>query len=443
MIPLNARSVMKRWIGLTLAGCFLGAGMAPAEAQTGSRSVRGKKSTTSENSRQVKIEPGDWNQFRGPNRDNLSPETGLADKWPEGGPELLQTISGIGEGYASVSLVGDLMYTMGNVDGGEQVIALDRSTGKIVWKTRNGDEYTEGQGNGPRGTPTVIDGKVYSLGGNGDLSCLDAESGKVVWQGNILKEFGGGNITWGISESVLIDDGKVICSPGGKDATVVALDAMTGKVIWKSQVPEQPAASYASPVVATIGKVKQYVIFTSKGICGVRASDGEPLWGQNASSNGTANCATPLVVDNYVFSSSDYGTGAELVELKAQGKSIEAKQVYFTKDMKNHHGGMVFLDGYVYGSNGDMLSCVELKTGKPTWRERSMKGSVAYADKKIVFRNEQGPVVLLAADSGEYKELGRFDQPDRSDRPAWAHPVIADGKLYLRDMDKLLVYNLK
>ena len=308
MIPLNARSVMKRWIGLTLAGCFLGAGMAPAEAQTGSRSVRGKKSTTSENSRQVKIEPGDWNQFRGPNRDNLSPETGLADKWPEGGPELLQTISGIGEGYASVSLVGDLMYTMGNVDGGEQVIALDRSTGKIVWKTRNGDEYTEGQGNGPRGTPTVIDGKVYS--------------------------------------------------PGGKDATVVALDAMTGKVIWKSQVPEQPAASYASPVVATIGKVKQYVIFTSKGICGVRASDGEPLWGQNASSNGTANCATPLVVDNYVFSSSDYGTGAELVELKAQGKSIEAKQVYFTKDMKNHHGGMVFLDGYVYGSNGDMLSCV-------------------------------------------------------------------------------------
>ena len=222
---------MKRWIGLTLAGCFLGAGMAPAEAQTGSRSVRGKKSTTSENSRQVKIEPGDWNQFRGPNRDNLSPETGLADKWPEGGPELLQTISGIGEGYASVSLVGDLMYTMGNVDGGEQVIALDRSTGKIVWKTRNGDEYTEGQGNGPRGTPTVIDGKVYSLGGNGDLSCLDAESGKVVWQGNILKEFGGGNITWGISESVLIDDGKVICSPGGKDATVVALDAMTGKVI--------------------------------------------------------------------------------------------------------------------------------------------------------------------------------------------------------------------
>lgn len=385
----------------------------------------------------------DWNQYRGPKRDNLSPETGLADQWPAGGPELLQTITGLGEGYSSVSLVGELMYTMGNVDGAEQVIALNRRTGEIVWKTRNGDEYREGQGNGPRGTPTVVDGRVYSLGGNGDLSCCNAETGDIVWQMNILKKFGGGNIVWGISESVLIDDGKVICSPGGSDATVVALDAKTGSIVWKSKVPEQPQASYASPVVATIGKLKQYVIFTSKGICGVSAKNGEPLWGQNASSNGTANCATPLIVDNFVFSSSDYGTGAELVELQARGGKVQATQVYFTKDMKNHHGGMVFLNGHVFGSNGDILSCVELKTGKPTWRERGMKGSVVYADGKIVFRNENGPVVLLAADHQKYQELGRFDQPERSGRPAWSHPVIAGGKLYLRDQDKLLVYHLK
>ena len=387
---------------------------------------------------------GDWNQFRGPNRDNLSTETGLAGEWPSGGPELLQTITGIGEGYSSVSLVGELMYTMGNVDGAEHVIALNRKTGEIVWKTRSGDIYRDGTGNGPRGTPTVSDGMVYSLGGNGDLTCSNANSGDVVWHQNILQEYGGGNIQWGISESVLIDDGKVICSPGGKDATVVALDAKSGNVIWKSKVPEQPQASYASPVVATIGKVKQYVIFTSKGICGVSAKDGEPLWGQNKSSNGVANCATPLIVDNYVFSSSDYGTGAELVELKAQGKTVAATPVYFTKDMKNHHGGMVFLDGHVFGSSGDMLSCVELKTGKQTWHgEHGTKGSVVYADGKIVFRNEEGPVVLLAADTKEYRELGRFDQPDRSNHAAWAHPVIADGKLYLRDMDKMLVYNLK
>lgn len=407
-----------------------------------SRSRRSTDRTTSD-AGSTDFVPGDWNQFRGPDRDNLCQETGLADSWPEGGPERLQTITGIGEGYSSVSLVGELMYTMGNVDGGEQVIALNRRTGEILWKTRNGDEYREGQGNGPRGTPTVIDGRVYSLGGNGDLSCLEATNGQVVWRKNILQEFGGSNIIWGISESVLIDDGKVICTPGGSDATVVALNTKDGKVIWKSKVPEQPQASYASPMVTTIGRVKQYVIFTSKGICGIRATDGEPLWGQNASSNGTANCATPLISGNYVFSSSDYGTGAELVELKPQGNGIQPKQVYFTKDMKNHHGGMVLLDGHVYGSNGDMLSCVVFKTGKPAWRQRSMKGSVVYADGKIVFRNERGPVVLLAAQADEYRELGRFDQPDRSDRPAWSHPVIADGRLYLRDQDKLLVYNLK
>lgn len=435
---------MNRWLWCAVLGLVLYTTVSVAEPQqTGSRSSRSRTSRVSTAATPTKLAAGDWNQFRGPNRDNLCPETGLADKWPADGPELLQTITGVGEGYSSVSLVGDLLFTTGNKDGAEYVFAVNRKTGEIAWKTRNGNEYHDGTGDGPRGTPTVVDGMVYSLGGNGDLSCLNAGTGDVVWQMNILKEFGGGNITWGISESVLIDDGKVICSPGGSDATVVALDAKSGKVVWKSKVPEQPQASYASPVVATIGKVKQYVIFTSKGICGVRANDGEPLWGQNASSNGTANCATPLVVDNYVFSSSDYGTGAELVELTAKGNAVQAKQVYFTKDMKNHHGGMVLLDGYVYGSNGDMLSCVELKSGQPAWRERSMKGSVVYADRKIVFRNEQGPVVLLAADPTSYKELGRFDQPDRSNRPAWAHPVIADGKLYLRDQDKVLVYNLK
>lgn len=431
-----------------VASIVIGMLFSEANAQSSNRSRRDRKSSTEATAKSADktaatVAPGDWNQFRGPNRDNISTETGLLDEWPKGGPELLQTISGIGEGYGSVSLVGDLMYTMGNIDGGEHVIALSRKTGDVVWKTRNGDEYREGMGNGPRGTPTVVDGMVYSLGGNGDLSCLKADTGDVVWQGNILKEFGGGNITWGISESVLVDDGNVICSPGGSEATIVALNAKTGKAVWKSRVPEQPAASYASPMPMMLGKIKTYVVFTSKGICGVRADDGEPLWGQNASSNGTANCATPLIAGKYVFSSSDYGTGAELVELNVQGKSVTAKQVYFTKDMKNHHGGMVMHDGHVFASNGEMLSCVNFKTGEPTWRERSMKGSIVMADGKFIFRNEQGPVVLFAADTKEYKELGRFDQPQRSDRPAWAYPVVADGKLYLRDMDKLLVYDVK
>lgn len=385
----------------------------------------------------------DWNQFRGPNRDNLSPETGLLDRWPPAGPERLWTATGLGDGYSSIAVAGDLLYTMGNVDGGEQILALDRSTGEVVWKTRNGDEYREGQGNGPRGTPTIVDGLVYGLGGNGDLSCCDASTGEVRWQANILQKFGGGNIVWGISESVLVDDGKVICSPGGSRGTVVALDAATGDTVWTSQVPGNPKASYASPVVVTVSRVKQYVVFTSQGIAGIRAADGQPMWGQNASSNGTANCATPLVIGNSIFSSSDYGTGAELVELRSQGNTTQSHLVYHTKDMKNHHGGMVHLNGFVYGSNGDILSCVNLRSGTPAWRERGMKGSVVYADNRIVFRHERGDVVLLAANPQRYEELGRFSQPDRTNRPAWSHPVIAGGRLYLRDQDRLLVYLLR
>lgn len=390
-----------------------------------------------------KTSVSDWNQYRGPNRDNLSVEKGLAEKWPDGGPERVASFQGLGEGYSTVSFVGDAIFTMGNIEGAEYVLALDRQSGNILWKTRNGSEYKDGTGNGPRGTPTVIDGKVFSLGGNGDLSCIQASDGSVVWQKNILTEFGGSNIVWGISESVLIDEERLICTPGGSDATVVALNPATGEVIWKCVAPEKPQAGYASPVVAEIGKVRQYIIFTSKGICGIRAEDGQFLWGQNASANPTANCATPLVSNRFIFSSSDYGTGAELVELTSNGQETAAKQVYFTKEMKNHHGGMVLLDGHVYGSSADILSCVDLKTGKTKWRQRSMKGSVVYADGKIIFRHENGPVTLLAANSRKYQELGRFEQPDRSDKPAWAHPVIADGRLYLRDMDKLLVYNLK
>lgn len=389
------------------------------------------------------LQAGDWNQFRGPNRDNLCTETGLANEWPSGGPQKVMTITGLGEGYSTVAVVGDKLYTMGNVDGAEQVIAIDRTTGEVAWRARNGNEYREGQGNGPRGTPTVVDGKVYALGGNGDLGCYDAMSGEVIWQKNILTEFGGENITWGISESVLIDDNTLICTPGGSRATVVALNAGTGSVKWGARVPNSPQASYASAVVAQTGRVKQYVVFTSKGVVGIQANNGAILWGHDKCANDTANCATPLVFGRWVFSSSDYGTGAELIELRASGSRVVSKAVYHTRDMKNHHGGMVHLDGFVYGSNGDILACLNLKTGKPTWRERSMKGSLVYADKKIVFRHEDGDVVLLAANPKTYQELGRFAQPERSGRPAWSHPVIANGQLYLRDMDKLLVYDLK
>ena len=194
--------------------------------------------------------------------------------------------------------------------------------------------------------------------------------------------------------------------------------------------------------MAQVDQTKLYIVFTSKGVVGIRAADGEPLWGQNKSSNDTANCATPLVTDRYIFSSSDYGTGAELIEVSPHRRKVRSHVVYHNRNMKNHHGGMVYVDGHVYGSSGDILTCINLRSGKPTWRQRSMKGSVVSADGKIVFRHENGRVVLLQVNSDAYRELGHFQQQDRSDRPAWSHPVIAGGYLYLRDQDKLLVYNL-
>ncbi len=385
----------------------------------------------------------DWPSFRNAARDNKSFDKNLADRWPSGGPKLAWKISGIGEGYSSVSVVGDFIYTMGNIGNTEYLIALNRADGSEAWKTRSGNAYREGQGNGPRGTPTAADGKVYSLGGNGDLTCCDAKTGELKWRKNILSDYGAKNIAWGISDSVLVDNGTVVCTPGGSRASVVALDAETGRAKWTCKIPGNPQAGYASPMIANIGGVKQYVIFESQGVVGIRARDGFGMWGHKQSSNGTANCATPLVVRNYVFCSSDYGTGAELLELRSSSGKTRSQQVYFTKDMKNHHGGMVIDNGFVYGTNDGILTCLELESGRIRWRERSSKGSVVFADGHIVHRSERGPVTLFEATANSYVEKGRFDQPQRSGRPAWSHPVIAGGKLFLRDMDKLLAYNVR
>ena len=385
----------------------------------------------------------DWPSFRGPKGDNISSESGLLRQWPAGGPPLVWTGQGIGEGYSAVSVANGRVFTMGNVDGQECIVALDVQTGQKIWDAPNGSPYRHGEGNGPRGTPALDGDAVYGLGANGDLSCVDANTGRVRWQKNILREFGGSNITWGISESVLIDGETLICTPGGRTATVVALNIRDGRPRWRAIVPGNPQAAYASPIAIDVGRVRQYVVSTSKGVVGIRATNGEVLWGDDRAANDTANCATPLFVDNHIFSSSDYGTGASLIRLRARGSRVTSTPVYFKRTMKNHHGGMVAFNGHIYGSNSDILSCVRLRDGEPTWRQRGMKGSVILADGHIYFRDERGPVHLIEVTPHEFREKGRFDQPDRSDRPAWAHPVIAGGRLLLRDQDLLLCYGIR
>lgn len=388
----------------------------------------------------------EWTGFRGADRSNKSTETGLMKTWKKDAPQLLWTSTGLGQGYSTVAISHGMAYTMGNVRGAEQIHAINLKNGEIEWSVTNSNKiYKNGQGNGPRSTPTIDGDKLYALGGNGDLTCVDLDSHKIVWTRNILKDFEGSNITWGISESILIDGNKLICTPGGKLATIVALNKKNGDVIWTSQIEGKPKASYASPIVIDVGNVRQYVTFVSSGVVGVRAKDGQPLWGNDSSSNKTANCSTPVYDSGLLFSASGYGKGGALLQLFSRRKTTRAKFKYHTKKMKNHHGGMVVIDGYLYGSSDPgILTCLELKTGKVKWKNRSPgKGSLVYADGHLYYRDENGPITLVEATPKEYREKGKFDQPSRSKRRAWAHPVIADGKLFIRDMDKLLVFDVR
>ncbi len=384
-----------------------------------------------------------WHQYGGPNRDNVSPETGLLQSWPAGGPELKWTASGMGEGYSSVALSGDKLLTMGNRGTEETTICLSAETGKELWATPTGKAYREGQGNGPRGTPTIDGDKVYVLGANGDLACLELVSGKKVWSGNILQEFNAGNITWGISESVLIDGPNLVCTPGGKGAAMVSLDKTNGKLQWKASVPGDPSTGYSSILPIEFGGTRIYVNFVHTGVIAVDAKTGNLLWGNKSPANGTANCSSPVFEKDSVFAASGYGTGGTLIKMSGTRGKITANEVYSTKDMQNHHGGMVVLEGNLYGFDEAVLKCLDLKTGDVKWRDRSVgKGSLVYADGLLILRSEQGPVALVKATPTAYEETGRFE-PSRSNKPAWPHPVVANGCLFLRDMDQLLCYKVK
>ncbi|HLN26465.1 MAG TPA: PQQ-binding-like beta-propeller repeat protein, partial [Gemmataceae bacterium] len=278
-----------------------------------------------------------------------------------------------------------------------------------------------------------------------DLVCLEVATGKTHWHKNLQRDFGGRMMSgWGYSESPLVDGDKLIVTPGGSKATLVALDKKNGDALWSAHVPQGDGAAYSSVIVGAVGSQREYIQFLGKGVVGVSAEDGKFLWRYDRPANGTANCSTPIFHDNAVFAASGYGTGGGLARLSLDGSQAKAQQVYFTQHMKNHHGGMVLVDGYVYGSDEGLLACIEFKTGKVMWEDRHPgKGSIAYADGHLYYRNEGGPVVLIKADPHKYVEKGRFNQPDRSGSSAWPHPVIANGRLYIHDQDVLLCYDVK
>jgi alcohol dehydrogenase (cytochrome c) len=590
----------------------------------------------------------DWPQWQGPDRDATSKETGLLKEWPKEGPPLAWKVTGLGGGDSAPSIAVGKIFGMSDRAEDEVVWALSEKDGKELWATRLGPAVKQSwpqSKEGPSCTPTVDGERLYVEGMGGDLACLQVKDGKILWQRNLKNDFGGVVPTWSYRESPLVDGEKVICTPGGPEAIMVALDKLTGTTIWKSQlldgagdesggpgggsatvvsgtkdpglfsserwgkrafscklpngkylaklyfaenyegitgagqrifsfnvqghefkdfdicakaggpkrayietVPvkvtdgelrivftpqvENPAinaieitpqseaatgvtsstaavrikaglstpftdssgqvwqpdkgfeggmmsqvagglgggfggqggprggpggssaAAYASPIAIEFAGQHQCVQLTAKALIGVAASDGKFLWRYDRPANSMGiNCTTPLYHDGRVFAASAYGAGGGLVKLSKDAKGIKAEEVWFSKSMENHHGGVVLVNGCLFGSNGGngggYLTCLDFKTGNVLWNERDSnkrrvrKGSMAFADDRIYYRTEEGDLILIEPSQNEYLERGRFVQPDRSKLPAWAHPAIANGKLYVRDQDMLLCYDVK
>jgi outer membrane protein assembly factor BamB len=380
----------------------------------------------------------DWPQWRGPKRDGSSAEGGLLKAWPQGGPPLAWTAKGAGEGYSSFSAANGRLYTMGARGGTEYVVAFDATTGKKLWEVEHGRRFSNDRGDGPRGTPTVDGAQLYAFGASGDLSTLDAATGKTIWKVNVLQQFGGSNITWGLSESPLVLSDRVLVNAGGRNASIVALKKTDGSVIWRTQSDE---AGYSSGVVAETGGVRQAVFFTAERALGVKVDDGSVLWSYRQVANNTANIATPIVRGNHVFLSSGYGTGAALLELTP---GTGAREVYFTRQMRNHHATSVLVGDHLYGFSDHILTAMHFDTGRVAWQDRSVgKGSVVFVDDRLYLFSEGGVAGLAEADPSGYKEHGRFMIQRTSSLPTWSHPIVANGRLYLRDQDTIYAYSVK
>ena len=404
------------------------------------------------------LETSDWPEFHGPARDNICREVGLLQEWPEGGPKLLWTLEGLGRGYSTVSIANGKLFTMGDRTVSEDtekqfVIAYDLDTRKELWAVPVGPPHSDG---GPRCTPTVDGEVLYAIGTDGDLVCLEVESGKERWRRNFVEDFEGKFMAvWKFSESPLVDGNRLICTPGGPEAMMVALDKHTGKLIWKCAVPElgekgADGSGYSSAVVAQICGLRQYVQLIGRGVIGVEAESGRFLWGYNPVANNVANITSPIVRGDYVFASTAYNTGSALLKISRDGDAFQADEVYFTssRDFQNHHGGFVLVGDYIYGGHGANRGdprCLELATGEIVWKERApARGSAAvlYADGRLIFRYDRGPVYLIEATPEEFRIKGHFE-PVKGEGPAWAHPVIHDSRLYLRHEDLLACYDLR
>lgn len=395
-----------------------------------------------------------WATFRGPDRTGVSPDTGLLDEWPSEGPQLLWTAEGAGQGYASVSIADGKIYTLGDNltdrDDKEYLTCFDQSNGELLWKFKTGNPWTAGQESwrSSRSTPTIDGDLVYVVTPSGTLWCVTTE-GKKKWRVDLKKKFKGKKAEmWGYSESVLIDGDNLVCTPGGPRNTMVALNKQTGKKIWSCSREADRGAGHASIVISEVGDTKVYVQTTGSGAMGVRASDGELLWTYDIDKT-TAVIPTPIVRDDLVFFSAGYGRGGALLRQVADGDKVSVEEVYpLNKRLTNKHGGIVLVGDFLYGDTDDKGTpfCAELMSGDIKWKSRGSgkrSAAVTAADGHLFFLYSNATMTMVAANPDAFEEVGSFKVPGDTDRPSWAHPVILDGKLYLRQGTNIHCYSLK
>ena len=411
----------------------------------------------------------DWPQWRGPHRNAVSAETGLLNSWPEKGPQLDWHATGVGTGYASLAVSGGRLFTIGKKDEKASGKQEGENPGKIVlsaWNSETGTPLWSRQigmtARIPCSTPTADGDRVYALEPDGHLFCLRADSGEEIWQKDFIKEFAGRKMSGrGYGESPLIDGDRLICTPGGPDGAIVALDKRTGTVIWKTKLPElgpagRDGAAFSSIVISEGAGVRQYVQLMGRGLVSVAADDGRFLWSHNEISNNMVNIPTPVVRDDFVFAANGYNAGSVLLKLsptsEPNGKAPGVKpKVIWSKtanQFQNHHGGVTLVGKYLYGGHGNnngLPSCLEFETGKILWKRRGPgvgSAAVAYADGRLYFRYQNGVVVLLEASPEGFEVRGKLQIPGAGG-DSWSHPVIANGRLYLREQNDLWVYRLR
>lgn len=381
----------------------------------------------------------DWPQWRGPQRDGISREKGLLSEWPEGGPRKLWSTDGLGQGFSTVAVVGQRIYTTGIVDGVGKLIAL-QDDGKLLGASPYGSDSVEGGGYpGSRTTPTIADGRIFVMSGTGTLTCFDETSGKKLWQVDTFKEFGGRQLQWNVAESVLVDGKHVICTPGGPEALLVALDTATGKPVWATKGLDCKSA-YCSPALVDHNGQRLILTMVEFGAVGVDADTGKLLWKSAHKNRYAVHAATPVYVDGHVIFSSGYGQGTEMLKIAADGGSVQP--VWQQKVLDNHHGSIILLGSNLYGTNDRGLVCLEAATGKERWTEGAAgKGSITVADGMIYAYSEKGVVSLIKPGPTGASVKGSFKVTEGANQH-WAHPVVANGRLYIRHGNVLQAYDV-